>query len=280
MIENNNNTAPHNDNTQTYLEEISKLNNELVNMQRELNASNAALAKAIELKNRFVGMVVHDLRNPLTIISMYAQTIKSRINEPKLVEECIDVIEYSANFMAELIENLLDTTSLASGSFSITLNKNNITELMNIIIKKVLPIAQNRAITIHKDITAVEPFYFDAFRIEQAINNIISNALKYTPKDGSVCISLTDNESLVFITITDNGLGIPEEERHKIFSFFGRTSNRSPHGDKSVGIGLALCKSIIDAHEGTIEISSKPGEGTTVMITLPKMPKKSLKHKT
>ncbi len=270
------NQASNKNQIETYLNEISKLNNELVNMQRELSASNASLAKAIELKNRFVGMVVHDLRNPLTIISMYAQTIKSRIDEPKLIEECVTVIEHSADFMAELIESLLDTTSLESGSFSITFYKNNITELMNTIIKKMQPIANNRSILMQAHLANIEPFYFDAFRIEQAITNIISNALKYTPKNGNVQISLSENGETVIITVKDTGIGIPEEEQHKIFTFFGRTTNRSPHGDKSVGLGLALCKHIIEAHEGTINLTSKPNEGTTVTILLPKIPRKAM----
>lgn len=261
---------------ETYLEEISKLNNELINMQRELSASNAAHAKALEFKNRFIGMVVHDLRNPLTIISMYTQTIKSKIDEPKLIEECITIIEHSANFMAELIESLLDTTSLESGSFSITFYKNNITELIKNTLKKMQPIAQNRSIHIHEQLSEIEPFYFDAFRIEQAITNIISNALKYTPKDGNVYISLKDNSETVVIVVKDTGIGIPEEEQHKIFTFFGRTTNRSPHGDKSVGLGLALSKHIIEAHDGTIELTSKANEGTTITILLPKLPRRAM----
>lgn len=259
-----------------YLSEISKLNNELVNMQRELSASNAALAKAVELKNRFIGMVVHDLRNPLTIITMYAQTIKSRIDDPKLINECIAIIEHSADFMAELIESLLDTASLESGSFSITLNKNNITELMQAIITKMQLIAHNRTIQLQAQLAEIEPFYFDAFRIEQAVTNIISNALKYTPKNGNVQVLLDNNDETVLLTVKDSGIGIPEEEQHKIFTFFGRTSNRSPHGDKSVGLGLALSKHIIEAHDGTIKLTSNANAGTTVTILLPKLPRKAM----
>ncbi|HON88020.1 MAG TPA: HAMP domain-containing sensor histidine kinase [Spirochaetia bacterium] len=261
---------------ETYLGEISKLNNELINMQRELSASNAALAKALEFKNRFIGMVVHDLRNPLTIISMYTQTIKSKIDEPKLIEECITIIEHSADFMAELIESLLDTTSLESGSFSITFYKNNITELIKNTLKQMQPIAQNRSIHIHEQLSEIEPFYFDAFRIEQVITNIISNALKYTPTDGNVYISVKDNSETVVIVVKDTGIGIPEEEQHKTFTFFGRTTNQSPHGDKSVGLGLAVCKHIIEAHDGTIELTSKASEGTTITILLPKLPRRAM----
>ncbi len=255
--------------TDGYMEEIIKLNNELVNLQRELSISNAELAKAVETKNRFVGMVVHDLRNPLTVITMYAETVKQYKEDPAMVGECSSIIQQSADFMAELIETLLDTTSIETGTFSVSPEQGDIRALAEKTIGRMTPLAHSRNIALSLSPGPGIVLYFDPMRIEQVLSNLVSNAIKYTPQGGSVEVSLSEQPNFALLTVRDTGMGIPEQEQQKIFSYFGRTSNKSPHGDKSVGLGLALCKTIVEAHGGSIKLTSAPLQGTTVTVRLP-----------
>lgn len=251
--------------------EISTLNNELVAMQRELARKNAELRELHELKNRFLGMAAHDLRSPLSAIVLYTDFIldytTDSLNEQQLAY--LKVVKDSGRYMVDLIESLLDVSVIESGSVNLDRQQGDLSALAARLVTRMSPLATTRGITIGSESSASIQFWFDPSKVEQILDNLLGNALKYCPGGSSVVIRTTTQERDAIVEVIDNGPGIPLEEQTKLFTFFGRGSTRSPHGDKAVGLGLAICKRIAEAHGGHIALESEPGKGTTARLTLP-----------
>jgi signal transduction histidine kinase len=256
---------------QQAFDEISTLNNELVDMQRELARKNAELRELHDLKNRFLGMAAHDLRSPLSAIVLYTDFMLDHTPDGLSGQqiEYLKVVRDSGHFMVELIESLLDVSVIESGSVFLERQLQDLSALAGRLVTRMSPLASSRGISLSCESAGPIQFWFDRSKIEQILDNLLGNALKYCPSGSSVFIrsSILGREALV--EVVDNGPGIPLEEQKKLFTFFGRGSTKSPHGEKAVGLGLAICKRIAEAHGGTISLESQPGKGTTARLMLP-----------
>ncbi|HLL54974.1 MAG TPA: HAMP domain-containing sensor histidine kinase [Myxococcaceae bacterium] len=256
-----------------YMEELSRLNNELARLQRDLAKNNSELARLNELKNEFLGMAAHDLRNPLGIIMNYSTFLKQHAagKLPPEKVEMLSAIEKTSHFMLNLIENLLDISLIEAGKLHLDLKETDLAALIQ------SNVGLNGAIARKKDIgmvCEVEPLprvYVDRAKLEQVLDNLLSNAVKYSHSGTTVRVDVKHDasEGRLRLTVTDQGQGIPPDEVDKLFQPFQRTSVKSTAGERSTGLGLAIVKKIVEGHQGRISVESKVGEGTAFTVELP-----------
>ncbi|WP_432661845.1 HAMP domain-containing sensor histidine kinase [Wukongibacter baidiensis] len=241
-------------------DEIGRLSDTLNFMAEEIQRSNS-------IKNEFITSVSHELRTPLTAIKGWSEIILAgEIDDPEEEQEGLKIIYDEAGRLSGLVEELLDFSKLESGKITLNLTKINIKELMEIVysnFKKRFEIAEIEASLIldEKDCIVIG----DTNRLKQVLINIIDNSIKFTEKDGRIIIRTLIREKYVLIEVEDNGIGIPTEEIEKITEKFYKGKSKGAGS----GIGLAICKEIIDMHHGNLHINSIEGEGTKMGIELP-----------
>ncbi|MCF8223625.1 MAG: HAMP domain-containing histidine kinase [Bacteroidales bacterium] len=261
-----------NDDTEKNFDEITHLNNELVNLQRELNRKNAELERLNELKNNFMGMAAHDLRNPLGIILNYSEFLIEEAAEDLEEEHMgfIHTINESTAFMLNLVEELLDYTRVESGKVTLNKAEFDIIEKTGKLVDSLNTIAAKKQIAInyvHSDqsllITA------DRYKIDQVLSNLIGNAIKFSYPGSKIEVKIEPLPDNVMITVKDSGKGIQKEDQERIFTPFETTSSAGTEGEKSTGLGLAIVKRIVEAHKGKIWLESEPGKGTSFFVELP-----------
>ena len=256
-------------------EELSQLNNEMANLQRELAKKNAELEKLNEQKNRLLGMAAHDLRNPLGVISAYAEFLETEaasvLNEEQ--REFVTTIKETSEFMLRLVTDLLDVSAIEAGQLNLNRQPADLVQLIrrNTTLNGVL--AAKKDITVAFDPPAtLPPLAFDAGKIEQVLNNLISNAVKFSHRGTRVQVRLTCTPDLVTVAVQDQGQGIPAADLSKLFKPFSKTSVRTTGGEQSTGLGLAIVRRIIEGHGGRIWVESEVGQGSTFFFTLPVSP--------
>ncbi len=249
-----------------------RLNNEMANLTRELQKKNIELNKLNELKNHFLGMAAHDLRSPLSIVETYSDFLTEELSS-QLGEEHLNfltIIKSTSSFMRGLIDNLLDISMIESGKLDLDRSVQDPCMLIrkNIGLNAVL--AARKQIAIALDVrNAIPELSLDADRIIQVMNNLISNAVKFSPQGGAVAVTISHEGGRVTVSVSDNGPGIPREEQRKLFQPFGRTSVKAAGGEKSTGLGLLIARKIINAHGGEMSLESEPGRGSVFSFSLP-----------
>ncbi len=253
-------------------DELSRLNNELITLQRELAKRNAELERTNNQKNWFMGMAAHDLRNPLSAILAYSEFLLDEATDV-LEEEQLDflsLIHSSVQFMLQLVNDLLDVSAIESGQLQLNLQPTNLVDLMerNVALNQILAAKKQVHLTFHHA-ENIPNIALDGARIEQVLNNLISNAVKFSDPGSSVELYVTRQDNRAIISTRDEGPGIPAAELDSMFRWLGRTSVRSPAGEKSSGLGLTIAQRIVQEHQGEIWVESQAGQGATFYVALP-----------
>jgi len=242
---------------------IVDLERKLIEKQRELSGTN-------EMKNKFIGIVAHDLRNPVISIRGFSELLlKDGTNFTEEHNEFLDIIHSTSRNMLAMINDLLDISRIESGKMQLSQKNGSLNKLILERIQLIQLQADKKHISIHKDLPTIPEVAFDVHRLGQAIDNLITNAIKFAPIGSNVYLSLQQNGELVHFSVTDEGPGIPREEQHLLFSEFHRLSIRPTGGETSTGLGLAIAKKIIEAHNGMIEFETQEGMGSTFSLVLP-----------
>jgi signal transduction histidine kinase len=225
-----------------------------------------------QIKSEFVGMAAHDLRNPIGIIQMYSDFLLDLMNE-NLSEDQISFIKQiknSSRFMLNLIEDLLDITKIESGKLELELKEANYVDFARANVKRNRIIAQKKDIDLELSIDIdTENLRFDPNKIEQVLNNFISNSIKYSHPNTLIKVEVTQEDGSILTKVIDQGQGIPEKYLPKLFDAFQRTSVKTTGGESSTGLGLAITKKIVEAHNGDVTAESEVGKGSTFSFTLP-----------
>jgi signal transduction histidine kinase len=256
-------------------DELSRLNNELATAQRELAKKNAELARLNDQKNQFLGIAAHDLRNPLDVILTYSRFLLEDAGgklDPQHIR-FINTIRSSSSFMLRLVEDFLDISKIEAGRLDLDFARVDLAALVrrNVELHRVL--AEKKKIEIDLEEEGGEvALVLDAAKIEQVLNNLIGNAVKFSPPGSRVFVQVTGNGEGAGIAVRDQGPGIPEDELDRLFRPFEKTSVRSTGGEKGAGLGLAIAKSIVHGHRGEIRVESKVGEGAAFHVSLPGKP--------
>ncbi|HEY0079595.1 MAG TPA: HAMP domain-containing sensor histidine kinase [Pyrinomonadaceae bacterium] len=252
--------------------ELARLNNELVTAQRELIKRNVELERLNEVKNQFVGIAAHDLRNPLQIIEGYSEMLLEELLGDLTPEQhkVISVIRKSSDFMLKLITDLLYISKIEAGKLQLELKEADLIALLkrNVELNRLL--AEQKQIKILFDQEGDFPsLTIDAPKIEQVLNNLISNALKFSDPHTAVQVLACRREKEAVISVKDEGQGIPADEIDRLFIPFERLSVKSTGGEQSTGLGLAIVKRIVEGHKGRIWVESEEGIGSTFSFSLP-----------
>jgi signal transduction histidine kinase len=248
------------------------LNNELNNLTRELNKKNIQLDRLNKLKDQFLGMAAHDLRNPISSIIMFSELVleseEYEISDD--LRQILEVIKNSSEFMLRLLEELLDVVKIESGKLQLNLEKIKIGDFLRKNIEINTLLAAKKDIKLMLNIPEQLPeIFIDPVKIEQVVNNLISNAIKYSLNNTTVTVSAFGSGQHVIISVQDQGQGIPKDEMDKLFIPFAKLSVKGTAGEKSTGLGLSIVKRIVTGHLGRIWVESEVGKGSTFHFTLP-----------
>ncbi len=226
------------------------------------------LKRLDQMKNDFVHTVSHDLRSPLTAVLGYAELVErvGPLNEQQT--EFIHRVQGSVQSITALVNDLLDLGKLEAGfdSRRETVRVESVLEyslgLLNSLVRK-------KNIRLTQEVAKeLPPLRANPIRIRQMIDNLISNAIKYTPEEGEIRVSLQSEENQIILQVSDNGPGIPLAEQNLIFDKFYRATNVADNS-RGTGLGLAIVKSIVDAHHGRVWVESKLNQGAAFFVVLP-----------
>lgn len=255
-------------------EELSRVNNELANLQRELTRQNLALERLNEEKTRLLGMAAHDLRTPLGVILSYSNFLEREAAGllPPGQMEFVQRIRAASGFMLRMVDDLLDVSAIESGRLSLDLEACDLVGLVtgNVEVTRVLAGAKEIALELEAPESG-PPWLCDPGKVEQVLNNLVTNAIKFSERGTTVTVRLEFQEDDARISVEDEGQGIPEEELPKLFRPFGTTSVRGTEGEGSTGLGLAIARRIVEGHGGRMEVASEEGRGSTFHFSLPRM---------
>ena len=251
--------------------EITSLNRELSNLTRELQKKTAELAALNQLKNQFLGMATHDLRKPIGLILAYTDFLLDDVGAA-LGEEQLDyltTIRNSSESMQLLIEDFLDVAMIESGSFNLNLAFIETQDLIDHCVQLVDLAARKKGVSIVTDVQRAPRLYADGPKLEQALANLLGNAVEHSGPGSKVVVSCEATGSLVSLKVRDDGDGIPLEEQRGLFNPFSRGSTRKTGRERSIGLGLAIANKIIEGHRGKLSVDSTPGEGSCFGFTIP-----------
>lgn len=253
----------------------ANMNRRIEDATLHLKTQNTELQRVNIEKNEILGIAAHDLRNPISIIEMYSSFLINKIKDGDLakLENFLNVINESSKFMLTLLNDLLDISVIESGKLNLQFSLADLRETVENQVKLFQDLAARKRLSIV--LTAGEADYFtkiDRNKIQQVINNLLDNAVKYSYQDKALEVELDSVEGTFFLEIRNFGPPIPPNDLSKLFKTFGKTGVRPTGGEKSTGLGLAIARKIVEGHGGDIRVESSLEKGTTFRISLPSRP--------
>lgn len=253
----------------------SHMHNRILSEQREQLV--AQLSKANAEKNKFLGMAAHDLRNPLASIRGLAEFMRDGAVGPLTKDqvELVETIHAASQQMLVLVNELLDVATIESGVLKIAPERCDLAALIAKSVALTNMEASRKQTTVTLEPHGLAPVLpLDSAKMRQVVENLLSNAVKYSPPGSTITIALLRDEpsGRPGFAVRDQGPGIPAEERHKLFQDFGRLSAQPTGGEKSTGLGLAICRKIVEAHGGSISAENLPSRGCEFRVLLPPSP--------
>ncbi|HEY3543770.1 MAG TPA: PAS domain-containing sensor histidine kinase [Gaiellaceae bacterium] len=229
---------------------------------------NEQLQQVDRMKDEFIALVSHELRTPLTSICGYLELLTGDIGDAHA--ESIAVIERNAGRLLRLVEDLLLTAQVTAGNLALTLADLDVNEVVAHSVETAKPVAAARGIELVAGTCSAPTIVNgDRMRIGQVVDNLVANALKFTPAGGRVDVRAVRSDGMATIAVTDTGPGIDPEDQEHVFGRFFRTDRAQRDAVPGVGLGLAIARAIVDGHDGAIRVASTPGEGTTFVVELP-----------
>ncbi|QIZ98386.1 ATP-binding protein [Leifsonia sp. PS1209] len=224
------------------------------------------------LKDEFVGLISHELRTPLSSILGYLELMRDDEDDPLSQEQLqyLGVAERNAHRLLRLVGDLLFTAQVESGRFPLEHKDVDLGPLIAASVESAGPVAANAGIALAAEFPD-EPvtMFGDPVRIGQSVDNLVSNAIKFTPSGGTVTVTLSRDGGDAVIAVSDTGIGIPAVELGQLSNRFFRASTATRNAVPGVGLGLTITKAIVTAHGGSIDIASEEGVGTTISLRLP-----------
>ncbi len=235
---------------------------------RDLGRANQELLKLNKLKSDFLANMSHELRTPLTAVKGSVNYLERTVTQPEQ-KEFIQIIGKNISRVTRLISNLFDFTKLEAGAIEWEFQREDVSQLVKEVIEIVSPLALEKGLTLSLECGEKIYAVIDLERMEQVLVNILDNAIKFSNSGEQIRIRIISLDREVEIAITDHGPGIPPEHIETIFKKFYTAAGDSSRKNQGAGMGLAIAKAIVTAHNGTLGVESKEGEFTTFYIRLP-----------
>lgn len=227
--------------------------------------------KLENMRKEFVANVSHELKTPITTIKSYTETLMMEGIEKETELRFLGIIDDECDRMTRLVRDLLQLSNLDYKKTKWSKEDIDIVAILEDVSLKLEPIYREKEQLLELDLDRnISKVYGDKDGIEQVILNIVSNAIKYTDNQGKIHVKLREDGSFISIVIRDNGIGIPEEDKSRIFERFYRVEKGRNRNLGGTGLGLAIARQIVEAHDGILSLESIYGEGTTVEIKLPR----------
>jgi two-component system sensor histidine kinase GlrK len=240
-------------------------------LARSFNTMCARLKEVDRMKSDFFSLMSHELRTPLTSIregtNLFLEGQGGEVTEKQ--KKLLTIISEESNRLISLINSLLDLSKLEVGMVTFHYVQKDLLPLIDRTLNELMPLAESKNIRLDMRIGNLPAVSMDTERIKQVVRNLVGNALKFTPRGGSVQVVGGMADAGVQISVIDTGPGIPKEQTHEIFEKFRQVSPADSRRLQGTGLGLAIAKHIVQAHGGKIWVESEIGHGSTFTFVLP-----------
>jgi signal transduction histidine kinase len=257
---------------QTLRDEALGLNRELNNLTRQLLQANAELRDLNELKTRFIGMAAHDLRKPVGVIMTYSEFVLDEAGD-RLGDEQRGFLRASlaaATGMKRLIDNFLDVAVIESGHLRLERSRTDVAEILAGVVPLVRLVAVRKQVALLAEAgDDARPLAVDGAKLQQVLVNLVSNAIEHSIAGQRVWLTARRDDTELVFSVRDEGSGIAPEDQKRLFAAFVRAGTRKTAGERSVGLGLAIARLVVEAHGGRIWVESFPGAGATFCFAVP-----------
>jgi CheY-like chemotaxis protein len=235
-------------------------------------AARSEAERATRLKDEFVATLSHELRTPLNAIVGWASILRAD-RRTETIKQGVEVIERNAKLQAQMIEELLDMSRIISGKLLFELEKTDVTELVEAAVAAVRPVAAAKGVLLNLNVARCGSVSADPTRLQQIVWNLLTNAIKFTPRAGRVDVALRENQGQVELSVSDTGLGIKPEFLPFVFDRFRQADASTTRRHGGLGLGLSIVKSLVELHGGTVDVESPgEGQGATFIVRLPVPP--------
>lgn len=245
----------------------------LESMNRELSYKNQALSEAERFRLNMLGIVSHDLKNPISAIIGLSGVLLDNPQHDARTRDILRHINESGERMGALVRDLLDTAARSVGKLNVHLQPTELKDIVSGVLAHHIHSSARKEQTLifspHGEVWVLG----DVQRLFQVFDNLIGNAIKYSPIGGTIWITLVHHNGRARFAVKDQGMGFTEEDKARAFGFFQKLSAQPTGGEPSSGIGLAVVRQIVDLHDGTVSIESTAGQGATMVVELPLLPK-------
>lgn len=236
-----------------------------------IEKQNIALTKLNETKNRFFGIIAHDLKSPLIALQGLGNRIDFLLqrNDRQQLNKIGQQVDQTTTKLNDLLDNLLSWSSVQTGNIPYQPAIINLLEISEEVILLFDNLIRINKLTVYNKISANTQVFADERALNTILRNLVSNAIKFTPASGTIILETFEEGSHVFVAVKDNGLGIPLTQMDKLFSE-ERLSSPGARGDKGTGLGLLLCKELLEVNKGTIEVQSEETKGSVFKFSIPR----------
>ncbi len=226
--------------------------------------------RALRVKDEFVASVSHELRTPLTSIRGYVDLLRERDDLPDDATHFLGVVARNAERLGRLVADLLHSAQVDVGPMHVVRTSGDLAHIVREAVSAAAPAAAVEGVTIESEVPEELLLTMDRDRMRQVADNLVSNALKYTPRGGRVSVRLRPDGERVELAVRDTGIGIDAPDRDRLFTRFFRAQQAAERNIQGVGLGLSIARSIVESHGGRIEVDSQPGEGSVFRVRIPR----------
>jgi heavy metal sensor kinase len=249
----------------------SMIKSELGRLAQVLNLTFARLQESFERQARFTADASHELRTPTSVVLAQSELALAKQRSPEEYQEALGACYRAAKRMESLVNGLLTLARIDAGQLEIGHEPVDLLEVVKSSVALLKPLADQKMIELRCDLQAVQ-ITGDAERLCQVVANLLNNAITYNHEGGQVRLHLAAEEYNAVLSVSDTGIGIPENDLPRIFERFYRADRARTGVSGGVGLGLAICREIVRSHGGIIDVTSVIGEGTTFTMRLPLRP--------
>jgi signal transduction histidine kinase len=256
----------------SYERETVLLSGELARKAEMLEAAYARVSQAERAKSQYMRKVAHELKAPIAAVQMMLKVLLDGLagDVPEKSRELVERAEHRTRELAQLTQDLLALSRAREGTLAVEIAPVALGELATDVVAQTQGLATQAGVTIVTDIPpGLPPVHGDVAGLRQLVGNLVSNAVRYTPRGGSVAVRLQRTDSALRLEVEDTGIGIPKDDLPRIFEEFFRSANARSHTSDGTGLGLTIVKAVAEQHGGSVAVESEPSRGTRFTVDLP-----------